>query len=211
MNALGAALGNVAVTHRALTSALNFPLSGGAQVVTDAAIEQAFVSAGEQALATPAANSIVIYWLASAGGYIPHAILLDAIEPLWRYRSVPQFTNPIPTDLSFEIVIIGTEPSLEVSEVPQAAVPEAAHLTPAPSPVPAIPPGITSIGSFIVSPGGARTVAMFKAGFTPAPTGTRVTLQLERPASQFYGNPDQTSAIVTLVITPQAPWENDHV
>jgi hypothetical protein len=194
MTALGAAFRgkNVVVTHRPLTTALSFPASGGAQVFTDAEIELAFLQAGEEALAAPSANSIVFYWLASQGGYVPHAILIDAIEPLWRSRSVPGFTTPIPTDPSFKIVTIQTETSVEVREAPGTS-------------------GNTSIGSFIVSPGGARTVAMFKAGFSPPAAGTPVTLQLHRPLSSTYGNPDQAALIVELVVQPQAPWENDHV
>ena len=192
LQALAASLGATQVTHRPLTSALSFPNSGGAQVFKDADIQQAFLSAGEQALPAPSTNSIVIYWLKSGTGYVPHAILLDAIEPLWRYRSEPGFTTPISSDPSFKIVTINSVPSLEVSEA--AGSPPAA-----------------SIGSFIVSPGGARTVAMFSAGFSPPASGKLVTLQMQRPASSVYGNGDENAPIVTLIIQPQAPWENDHV
>ncbi len=192
LQALAASLGATQVTHRALTSALSFPNSGGAQVFKDADIQQAFLSAGEQALPAPSTNSIVIYWLKSGTGFVPHAILLDAIEPLWRYRSEPGFTTPISSDPSFKIVTINSVPSLEVSEA--AGSPPAA-----------------SIGSFIVSPGGARTVAMFSAGFSPPASGKLVTLQMQRPASSVYGNGDENAPIITLIIQPQAPWENDHV
>jgi hypothetical protein len=190
--ALATALGGTQVTHRPLTSALSFPNSGGAQVFKDADIQQAFVNAGEQALPAPAANAIVVYWMKSGTGFVPHAILLDAIEPLWRYRSEPGFTTPIASDPSFKIVTIQPVPSLEVKEGAGS-------------------PPSSSIGSFIVSPGGTRTVAMFKAGFSPPASGSPVTLQLYRPASSIYGNADEVTAILTLIIPPQAPWENDHV
>ena len=193
MQALGAAFSTkVKITHRTLTSPLAFPASGGTQIFKDADIQQAFLNAGEQALAAPAANSIVIYWLASAGGFVPHAILVDGIEPLWRYRSEPRFTMPISSDPSFQIVTIQSVPSLEVVELPGS-------------------PASLAIGSFIVSPGGARTVAMFKAGFTPPAAGTLVTLELHRPASTYYGNPDEVALMIQVLVTPQAPWENDHV
>jgi hypothetical protein len=192
MHTLAAALGSVTVTHRPLTSALAFPTTGGAQVMKDADIQQGFLNAGEQALPAPAGNSIVIYWLASQGGYVPHAILLDAIEPLWRYRSEPGFTTPIPSDPSFKIVTINPVASLEVTEAPGSPV-------------------ASTIGSFIASPSGTRTIAMFVGGFAPPASGELVTLQLHRPASSVYGNPDETAPIVTLMILPQAPWENDHV
>ena len=176
------------ITHRALSSPLGFPLTGGAQVFLDADIQQTFMTAGEQALPAPNANSIVLYWVANSHGiYVPHCILLDAIEPVWRYRSEPGFTTPIPSDPSFQIVTIGSVASLEVAEAGG------------------------SIGSFIVSPGGARTVAMFNAGFSPTAAGTLVTLELHRPASAIYGNPDETAVIIELLVQAEAPWENDHV
>jgi hypothetical protein len=188
------------IVHRTLTSALSFPASGGtpvyndadAQIYKDADIEQAFVDAGEQHLAAPVSNSIVLYWLASQGGYVPHAILIDSIEPLWRYRSEPGFTLPMSSDPSFKIVTINSVPSLEVEELIGS-------------------PGTPAIGSFIVSPGGGRTVALFAPGFTAAAAGTPVTLQLYRAASAVYGNGDETALIAELLITAQAPWEGDHV
>jgi hypothetical protein len=202
LQALAAAFAPAAakIVHRTLTSALSFPTSDGtpvyedtdAQVYKDADIEQAFVNAGEQHLAAPASNSIVLYWLASQGGYVPHAILIDAIEPLWRYRSEPGFTLPISSDPSFKIVTIQSVPSLEVEERLAS-------------------PGTPAIGSFIVSAGGGRTVALFAPGFTAAAAGTPVTLQLHRAASAVYGNGDETALIAELLITAQAPWEGDHV
>jgi hypothetical protein len=179
------------VTHRTLTSALALPGSG-VQTVADADIEQAFLNAGEQALGAPTANSIVMYWLASAGGSTPHAIMLDAIEPLWRSRSEPSFTTPVASDPSFKIATIEPVPSLEVVEGIGS-------------------PALPCIGGFVVSPGAARTVALFKTGLTIPPAGTLLTLDLHRRASNFYGTVDETAPLMQLLVTPQPPWENDHV
>ncbi len=194
MQALAASFSHngLVLTHRTLNSALAFPNSGGAQVFKDDDIQQAFLNAGEQALPSPTTNSCVLYWLSTAGGFVPHAILIDAIEPLWRYRSEPQLTSPISTDPSFKIVTIEQAPSLQVTE---------GHSS----------PDSPAFGSLIVSPGGARTVAMFTAGFSPPAAGTFVSLELFRPASSIYGNPDETAAIFELLVMPHAPWEDDHV
>jgi hypothetical protein len=216
MQALAGALGGVPIRHRALKLPLNFPVSNPAQtgaasdiqqaflsqrlqnpswpaaVVMDSDIQQAFLAAGEQALPAPSANAIVMYWLLSQGNYVPHAILLDAIEPTWRVRSEPSFTTPIPSDPSFKIVTIAPVLSLGVTE-------------------PLGSPASSSIGSYIVSPGGARTVAMFKANFWPPASGTLVTLELHRPTSPVYGNPDETAVMLQLLVSAQAPWTYDHV
>ena len=191
MQALADDLGAVRIKHRALKIPLDFPVTGDPKVIPDLDIQQAFSSAGEQALPAPDKNEIVMYWVpATLGGsvYVPHAILIDCIEPLWRKRPEPVFTCPIPTDASFRIVTIALQPSLEVVERAGSA-----------------------IGAFIVSPGGARTVAMFKAGFSPPASETVVTLKLHRPASAVYGNGDVTIQIVGLPVSAHAPWENDHV
>jgi len=180
------------IVHRTLSSPLSFPGSGSVQTVMDAVIEQAFVAAGEQALAAPAANAISLYWLSTPGGFVPHAILVDAIEPLWRYRPEPSFDTPISTDPSFRIVTIQPTPSLEVAEA-------------------AASPTQASVATFIVSTGGTRTVALFRPGFAPPPGGTTVSLRLHRPASAVYGNGDEAALIAALAIPAEAPWEGDHV
>ena len=119
---------------------------------------------------------------------VPHAIRIDSVELLWRTRQEPTFANPIPTDTSFKIVTIAPVSALQVVE--QTG---------------------TSIGGYVVSPGGTRTVAMFGAAFAPPAGGTTVTLVLERPPSSVYGLTHEVDVIVALPVAPQAPWENDHV
>ena len=132
----------------------------------------------------------MIYWAPSApaGPYVPNAILLDSTEPLWRTRPEPTFANPISSDASFKVVTISDVSSLNVVE--QAG---------------------SSIGGFVRTPGGARTVAIFNSSFAPPTSGTIVTLALHRPASTVYGNAVQDEIIIALKVSPRAPWENDHV
>ncbi len=183
------ASGKSGVGHRALKSALNFTPPAGASM-TDDAIQQAFLAAGEQALPAASENTVAMYWvLSTSGHYVPHAILIDTIEPIWRSRPQPTFTTPIPSDPSFQIVTIGSAVSLEVKD---------ASASPA-------------IDHFVVSPGGTRTVAVFRSGFAPPATGATITLNLHRPPSSFYGNPDQSALMLELTVMPFAPWESDHV
>jgi hypothetical protein len=189
MKALADDLGATRVLHRALKSKLSFSTLGGKDVRPDQEIQDILTAAGEQALPAPDKNRIVIYWAPAApnGPHLPHAILIDCTEPLWRTRLEPTFENPIAADPSFKIVTIGAATSLEVTEE-----------------------GGSDIGVYLVSPAGTRTIAVFTAGFSPPPGGTTVTLALHRPTSQTYGTPDETDDIVALQITPTAPWENDH-
>jgi hypothetical protein len=189
MTALAKDLGASLVLHRPLKQKLTFPLTPNT-VMPDQDIQNGFIAAGEQALPAAEKNAIVIYWVPSSPGgpYVPHAILIDSVEPLWRTRREPGFTYPIPTDPSFRIVTIEAVPALEITEL-----------------------GGPSIGRYVVSPGGTRTVALFNAGFSPPSGGTKVTLALHRPASSVYGLADRVDVIVALPVAPQAPWENDHV
>jgi hypothetical protein len=195
MKALATDLGASLVTHRALKQKLTLQahLRAPNQDIPrtpDQDIQDGFISAGEQALPAPDKNAVVMYWVPSAPGgpYVPHAILIDSSEPLWRTRPEPGFTYPIQSDLSFKIVTIGPNTSLEVVEQ-----------------------GGPFIGGYVVSPGGTRTLALFRGGFSPPPGGTTVTLALHRPASSVYGNADEADVIIALPVATQAPWENDHV
>jgi hypothetical protein len=190
MKALAHDLGSTLIVHRPLTQKLTLVGSPTATVVPDQDVQDAFMAAGEQALPAPDKNAIVIYWApaAPAGPYVPNAILFDSVEPLWRTRPEPTFANPIPSDPSFKVVTISDVSSLNVIE--QAG---------------------SSIGGFVRTPGGTRTVAIFSDSFSPPASGTVVTLALHRAASTVYGNAVQDEIIIALTVSPRAPWENDHV
>jgi len=189
MKALAADLGSSLVIHRPLKQKLTFPVAPHT-VMPDQDIQNGFMTAGEQALPAAEKNAIVMYWapIYPGGPFVPHAVLFDSIEPLWRTRREPGFTMPIPSDPSFKIVTINPLTALEVKEQ-----------------------GGPVVGGYVVSPGGTRTVALFAAGFAPPPGGTTVTFALHRPASTVYGLADEADVIVALPVAPHAPWENDHV
>ena len=79
----------------------------------DQELQDLFAAAGEQALPAPDSNRIVIYWAPSAPGapFVPHAVLIDSTEPLWRTRPEPSFQNPIAADPSFKVVTIAAATS----------------------------------------------------------------------------------------------------
>jgi hypothetical protein len=189
MQALAKDLAATLITHRPLKTKLSFNPSGH-QVMPDQDIQDAFMMAGEQALPAPEANAIVMYWAPAVpnGPAVPCAILIDSTEPLWRTRKEPSFTNPIPSDPSFKIVTVDSKPAMEVTEQ-----------------------GGPSFSGYVTSPGGTRTVAVFKPGFAPPAAGTDVQVALHRFASANYNTPDEVRPFINITVMPSAPWENDHV
>jgi hypothetical protein len=193
MDDLAGALGGSEVTHRFLNKplALPAPVAVG-QRVSDQDIQSAFTAAGEQALPAPSANRITIYWVpgAGSGAYVPHCVLIDCTEPLWRWRQEPMLTAPEQDDPSFEIVTVSAAAALTVTEVTSG--------------------GPASIGGFYYSTSGTRTIAVLAAGFAPPAAGTTVSLALHRPASTVFPLTDHVAPIIGLVIGPNAPWEADN-
>jgi hypothetical protein len=190
--ALADALGGSKVLHQHLKGPLNLsvPSGGQAQQIADQDMEAAFLAAGEQALPAPSGNTITLYWVPSGGSgpYVPHCILLDCAEPLWRARLEPALVPVDPADPSFNMVKITPTTALEVREK-----------------------GGSSIAGYLYSTSGTRTIAFFSATFVPPPGGAPVTLELHRPASTPFGLSDSVATIIVLPIGAHAPWEADHV
>ncbi len=185
-------LGRSWVRHSHLNGPLTLTMPSGGQAdrVADQDIESAFQAAGEQALPAPNDNTITVYWVPQgrSGSYVPYCILIDCTEPLWRVRQEPSLVPVDPSDPSFNIVEITATTALEVKET-----------------------GGSNIAGFLYSTSGTRTIAFFSAGFSPAPGGTTVTIELHRPASTVFGLTELAAIIVALPIGPNAPWEADHV
>lgn len=170
--------------HRMLTGPIT-GLSFGA--ATDLAIENALLAAGLQALGAPTQGSRIVLWRPAAGGrYVPHAVLLDASEPLWRFRDAPkQEVVPGQPDNAFQRIVPGEETSLKL----EAAAP---------------------VTGFVRSPAGTRTIAFLNDTAWPQ-SGATVTIDAVRPASTLYGFAEQRTKVATLPLGGHAPWEDDDV
>lgn len=174
------------VVHRALAGPLGFVGSGVIEL-PDRSIEEALVAAGEEALPPADDTGFTVYWVfrPAKNRYLPHAILIDAAEPLWRVRDEPTLeTVPGQTDPAFKRLVPGTRPAARVAEQ-----------------------GGSHVARLVHSPGGTRTVAVLQDSFEPAAAGTTVTLVVERPASAVYEITAATHTLLALTLLPVAPWE----
>jgi hypothetical protein len=184
---LGAAMNTRRVSHRALKAAIN--LIGEAEpamsceVVTDQQIQDALVAAGEQALPAAADVGFTIYWAKRTGEthYSPHAILLDAPEPLWRYRSEPVLQKvPNQSDPNFKMVVPDQTPELRVQLTSGSA-------------------------RFIRSTGGTRTLVILSNSYS----GGTLEFKLFRDASSLFQVAAATAPLLTIQLGMTAPWEED--
>ena len=119
-----------------------------------------------------------------SGRHVPHAILLDADEPLWRFRDAPrQEVVPGQSDAAYQRIVPGREPSL--------------HLT-----------GGGPVAGFVRSASGTRTLVMLNDAAWPT-TGATVTVDAVRPPSTLYGFAGQTARVTTVPLDGQAPWDEE--
>jgi hypothetical protein len=198
LGALAVEVHRRAVRHRALHGSIESlpqPTAGAlAAVAADQAIEVALVAAGETAFPPPGKSAVTVYWAPRLGDgrYLPHAILVDSTEPLWRARVQPVLeTVPDQTDKNFKRAVLGEAVMLLVEEAVGPSGPRLSH--------------------FVRSPSGTRTLAFFTPGFAPPlPDGETVTLVLRRPANALFALADEAAPLVKAVLRPTAPWEDDN-
>ncbi|HEX9767161.1 MAG TPA: hypothetical protein VGA36_10395 [Nitriliruptorales bacterium] len=169
--------------HRVLTG----PVTGltlGA-VATDLQIETALTAAGLAPLGAPDRGSRVVLWRPHPSGrHVPHAILLDADEPLWRFRDAPrQEVVPGQPDAAYQRIVPGRESSL--------------HLT-----------ATGPVAGFVRSASGTRTLVMLNDAAWPT-AGATVTVDAVRPPSTLYGFAGQTARVTTVPLEGQAPWDEE--
>jgi len=180
------------IRHRVLASQLtDLPVGAPVAVASDQDIQDALVNAGEQALPAPSSTGVTIYWARRSGetSYSPHAILIDAAEPLWRTRVEPRLeTVPDQDDPAFQRVVLQNVPAMEVIE----QSPLGAHVT-----------------HFVRSPSGTRILAVMSETFNPPAAGEDVVLAVHRLASSLYGTPEDTEVLLDIPLGPRAPWEED--
>jgi len=177
------------VRHRALTAAITgLPSSAAVEQASDEALQAALVAAGERALPSPRETGVVVYWLKRAGAatFAPHAILIDAAEPLWRSRQEPALeTVPGQLDPAYQRIAPTTVPALRLAET-----------------------GSSAIARFVRSPGGTRTLALIRDTFVPSGTAA-ITIRAERTASALHGIAAASTTVLDLIVGAAAPWETD--
>jgi hypothetical protein len=189
--ALAAHLQGSSPQHRGLTApVVGLPTGGKVVIATEEQIQLALTGAGEQALPAAETPGVTLYWAAPPGSstFAPHAILIDAQEPLWRTRQEPKLeTVPGQSDPAFQHIVPQTVPALEIVET-----------------------GTSFVERFVCSPGGTRTLVILSSALQPPPDGVELTLSLRRPASALYGLAEETTRLVSLTLRASAPWEDDH-
>ncbi|HWS87547.1 MAG TPA: hypothetical protein VN282_11325 [Pyrinomonadaceae bacterium] len=173
------------ILHRRLSGQLALLPEGTA---ADDQIQQALLDAGEQTLPAPTENRVVIYWTAAGEGQPSRqrAILIDTVEPHWRWRDEADLT-PVQKspDPNFMRVTVESKPSLVVGEKAGGA----------------------SVERWVYSAGGARTLVYLDPDKLPTDAPAEVTLVLRQKASEVFELEEKAADFVKVVLTPQAPWE----
>ncbi len=168
--------------HKVLTG----PITGlAAGAATDLEIETALTAAGLAPLGAPDKGSRIVLWRPGAGGgYVPHAILLDADEPLWRFRDAPtEEVVPDQPDPAYKRIVPGQEPSLKLTAT-------------------------GPVSGFVRSTSGTRTVVLLNDANWPT-TGSTVTVDAVRPPSTLYSFAGETVRVTTIPLEGHAPWDGD--
>ena len=176
--------------HRALDNPLSdLPTAPGVHVLEDQLIQDALVRAGESAVPSANVPGITIYWVRNATGdhYVPHALLIDSPEPLWRQREEPVLeTVPGQDDPAYQRIVPGDKPSLEIFE--QSA---------------------NRVARFIHSPAATRTLVMLAPIADPPATVPPLSLALRQPASVLHQATERVEPLIELPLGAFAPWETE--
>jgi hypothetical protein len=164
--------------------------------VDDAAFNDALREAGEDDLTPPRKNRVVLYWAPIQGAFKPHALLIDAVEPLWRDTEIPLYetvddssNDDFVYDPNFKRVVMTKLTDLLVSEED----------------------GVVS--KLIYGFGGMRILALIKPDQLPQDDydpPTTLTLVLKRGGIDIFNLNPETEKLDELALTPHAPWEDEH-
>jgi hypothetical protein len=158
--------------------------------VSDIEFEQLLSGAGVSPNAAKESSGFTILWGNSSGDFNPYALLIEASEPMWRFRTESQ-TKPVLNEQLQEI-----DPNFKIYE----DQPKAAMILKAKS-------GQNIIRQFIRNSSGMKTIALFNTISWPE-SGKTVTVEIEQTASTFYNLPANTKTLIELNLGAKAPWED---
>jgi hypothetical protein len=157
---------------------------------TDVDIQNALTAAGLPPAPGQEQIGISILWVPSGTGFTPHAILIDAAEPLWRLRTEPEKkavkdgTDRV-IDPQFVIWEEGTSMGLELLEQS----------------------GTSIIDHFVRSTAGTRTLVMLDPSALSPSGDTPLTIDIRQPGSTFYGLATKRETLITIALEQKAPWQ----
>jgi hypothetical protein len=157
---------------------------------TDVDIQDALTAAGLPPAPGQEQTGISILWVPSGSGFAPHAILIDAAEPLWRLRTEPEKkavndgTGRV-IDPQFVIWEESTGMGLELLEQS----------------------GTSIIDHFVRSTAGTRTLVMLDPGALSPSGDTPLTIDIRQPGSALYGLATKRETLITIALEQKAPWQ----
>ena len=144
---------------------------------SDTALQEALLSAGLEALTPAEQPGILALWEPSGTGYVYRALLIDAPEPLWRYREEP-VKESLSTDTGpMERWVMRPNLYLELAES-----------------------GTSAVQRFVRSPGGTRTLLMLN----PGATSLHLVLRQHELGLEGGGTTDFT--VLNSDLSPDPVW-----
>jgi hypothetical protein len=190
VEALVADVASRPIRHRALDGPVTGLPPGAVAVAEDVAVQDALRAAGDVPRPAPYTSAITVYWVPSGTTWRPHAILIDAIEPLWRERYAPRVEvvpgQAAPVDPAFKRIEPGTEEALRLMEY------DGNHVL-----------------QFVRSPSGTRSLAIIDPSFDISGGGASIKIVAMRPASTLYSITQTSARILDLEFDTTAPWEEE--
>jgi len=150
-------------------------------------LDAAMIAAGLEPMGVPTAPRIIVFWETVGNTPQPAAVLVDASEPMWRSRKIPQqVTDPHPPKLR----------RYEMTDVEWLRLEQQAG-------------GDPIVDKAIKAPGAQRSLITLK----PNSRGKRLKLALRHIALKepYLDGPSATDQVYTVVetILNRAPWEEE--
>jgi hypothetical protein len=168
------------------------PVTPEVLLIPDIELEQLLESGGLKAGNPKDHNAFTLLWnLAGANGdFVPYALLIDAIEPLWR-NTMLVGSNKVKNekgDIIDENFII-----YEPREVPSMVLEgESAQ---------------DHIRYFVRNESGTRTLVIFRNKNWPK-AGSEFSLHVKQLGISFFEIEEKSAPLISLKIYPDAPWED---
>lgn len=185
-----------AIKHKALPTAfVGLPAAvpspqPSVHILPDVEFENMLASAGIVPSATNESTSMTLCWCRNSDDFVPHSLLINASEPIWRQRIEAQkrtVLNPQNQEI---------DPAFKIYE--NTAVDCMVLRAKA---------GEHRISHFVRTTAGTRTLVVFKQQLIPD-SGEACSIMVEQLASSFYSTPAKLLPLVTVSLNNKAPWED---